>query len=139
MKEMGSKIDFSFSCTGEQIEAQAQLLSSQNAIDEYQDFMIVEVSRNRNNEGSNTTFTDTIPLTGLGEECDIKGSIFKPIASITAKGGGQYEGGHFTFECRRGETGDWYEIDDSHKPLPITTPLNGFLYLFMRDAPLQYF
>ena len=124
--------------TGEPNGVQQPMLRSQFAIEEDQEFVIVQISRQQSGrEGS--VLIDNASLIALGEECDINGTKYKPIASITSKRGGQSASGHFTFQCRRGDTCDWFEIDDSLKPKIITQPRNGFLYLFWQDAPTEYF
>ena len=112
------------------------LLSHLRKVEEDQQFIIIHLSRQSYEEGK--TKLNTTPLTFLGRETNVDGEKYKPVAALTRTGGSALQSAHFTFQCRRGDEGDWYNISDTMKPVKIDEPKGSFLYLLMKDAPPMY-
>ena len=113
------------------------ILSHQQKVGEDQQFIICHISRQTYNEEGLQKLNKT-PLTFLGKEAEIDGEKYKPVAALTRTGGSALQSAHFTFQCRRGDIGDWYNISDTSRPNKIKEPVGSFLYLLMKDAPPTY-
>ena len=113
------------------------ILSHQQKVGEDQQFIICHISRQTYNEEGLQKLNKT-PLTFLGKEAEVDGEKYKPVAALTRTGGSALQSAHFTFQCRRGDSGDWYNISDAMKPIRINEPVVSFLYLLMKDALPMY-
>ena len=113
------------------------ILSYQRKVSEDQQFIICHLSRQSFGKNGEAKL-NTAPLTYLGKEADIDGEKYKPVAALTRTGGSALQSAHFTFQCRRGDNADWYNISDTSRPNKIKEPVGSFLYLLMKDAPTMY-
>ena len=113
------------------------ILSYLRKVDEDQQFLICHLSRQSFDKKGEAKLNRT-PLTFLGKEAEVDGEKYKPVAALTRTGGSALQSAHFSFQCRRGDEGDWYNISDTMKPVKIDEPVGSFLYLLMKDAPPMY-
>ena len=113
------------------------ILSYQRKVGKDQQFIICHLSRQSFGKNGEAKL-NTASLTCLWKKADIDGEKYKPVAALTRTGGSALQSAHFTFQCRRGDSGDWYNISDAMKPIRINEPVVSFLYLLMKDAPPMY-
>ena len=113
------------------------ILSYQRKVGKDQQFIICLLSRQSFGKNGEAKL-NTASLTCLWKKADIDGEKYKPVAALTRTGGSALQSAHFTFQCRRGDSGDWYNISDAMKPIRINEPVVSFLYLLMKDAPPMY-
>ena len=64
---------------------------------------------------------------------DDEGTTYYPVASVTMDQDFFTKNCKYTFQCRRGLSNDWYQIDGKKKPEKRGAPNEGIIYLFMAD------